>query len=68
MEKERISYHESVLRVYERIKKDGMSNVWDRYEAQGVGGNPDQRCPFLYGRSALRLMLQRTLSRRCCQG
>jgi carbon-monoxide dehydrogenase catalytic subunit len=49
MEKERISYHESVLRVYERIKKDGMSNVWDRYEAQGVGGNPDQRCPFCMG-------------------
>jgi carbon-monoxide dehydrogenase catalytic subunit len=49
MEKERISYHGSVLRVYERIKKDGMSNVWDRYEAQGMGGNPDQRCPFCMG-------------------
>ena len=23
-----------------------MSNVWDRYEAQGMGGNPDQRCLF----------------------
>jgi carbon-monoxide dehydrogenase catalytic subunit len=49
MERERISYHESVLRVYERIKKDGMTNIWDRYEAQGMGGNPDQRCPFCMG-------------------
>lgn len=36
MEGERISYHESVRRVYDRIKKDGMSNIWDRYEAQGI--------------------------------
>ena len=49
MEGERISYHESVRRVYDRIKKDGMSNIWDRYEAQGMGGNPDQRCPFCMG-------------------
>jgi len=46
MEGERISYHESVRKIYERIKKDNMTNVWDRYEAQGMGGNPDQRCPF----------------------
>jgi carbon-monoxide dehydrogenase catalytic subunit len=46
MEKARISFHESVLKMYERIKQDGMSNVWDRYEAQGLGGNPDQRCAF----------------------
>lgn len=46
MDKERISYHPSVLKAYERIKKDGMTNIWDRYEAQGLGGNPDQRCPF----------------------
>lgn len=46
MEKERISYHESVLKAYERIKKDGMTNVWDRYEAQGLGNDPDKRCPF----------------------
>jgi anaerobic carbon-monoxide dehydrogenase catalytic subunit len=45
MEGERISYHESVRRVYERIKKDGMDNIWDRYEAQGLGA-PDKRCPF----------------------
>ena len=26
-----------------------MDNIWDRYEAQGMGGNPDQRCPFCLG-------------------
>jgi len=46
MEENRISYHESVRRVYERIKKDHMDNIWDRYEAQGMGGDPDRRCPF----------------------
>jgi carbon-monoxide dehydrogenase catalytic subunit len=46
MEGDRISYHESVRRIYERIKKDGMNNIWDRYEAQGFGENPDKRCPF----------------------
>ncbi len=46
MEEGRISYHESVRQAYKKIKKDNMSNVWDRYEAQGMGGNPDQRCPF----------------------
>lgn len=46
MEKDRISYHDSVYRVYNRIKEDGMNNVWDRYEAQGMGGDPDRRCPF----------------------
>jgi carbon-monoxide dehydrogenase catalytic subunit len=49
MEKERISYHESVNKLYEKIKADGMNNIWDRYEAQGMGGNPDQRCPFCMG-------------------
>jgi len=49
MEGERVSQHESVRRMYERIKKDGMTNIWDRYEAQGMGGNPDQRCPFCMG-------------------
>ncbi|MBE0433162.1 anaerobic carbon-monoxide dehydrogenase catalytic subunit [candidate division WOR-3 bacterium] len=49
MEKERISHHESVIILYEKIKKDGMTNIWDRYEAQGMGGNPDQRCPFCMG-------------------
>jgi len=46
MEGERISHHESIRRAYERIKKDGITNIWDRYEAQGLGSNPDQRCPF----------------------
>jgi len=46
MEGERLSYHKSVQKVYERIKKDGMTNIWDRFEAQGFGGNPDKRCPF----------------------
>lgn len=49
MDKERISHHESVLNMYERIKKDGMTNVWDRYEAQGFGGDPDKRCTFCMG-------------------
>jgi carbon-monoxide dehydrogenase catalytic subunit len=49
MEKSRISHHASVLKAYERIKKDGITNVWDRYEAQGMGGNPDQRCAFCLG-------------------
>ena len=46
MEDARISYHKSVRLMYDRIKKDNMNNVWDRYEAQGMGGNPDQRCSF----------------------
>ncbi len=45
MEGDRISHHESVRKVYQRIKKDGMDNIWDRYEAQGLGA-PDKRCPF----------------------
>lgn len=49
MDKERISYHESVQNMYERIKKDSMTNVWDRYEAQGLGGDPDKRCMFCMG-------------------
>ncbi|MFX0037766.1 MAG: anaerobic carbon-monoxide dehydrogenase catalytic subunit [Promethearchaeota archaeon] len=46
MENERLSYHKSVQKAYERIKKDGMNNIWDRFEAQGFGGVPDKRCPF----------------------
>jgi len=49
MEGDRISYHESVRKVYDKIKNDNMNNIWDRYEAQGMGGNPDQRCPFCQG-------------------
>ncbi|MHA1261628.1 MAG: anaerobic carbon-monoxide dehydrogenase catalytic subunit [Candidatus Freyarchaeota archaeon] len=46
MEENRISYHESIRKIYERIKKDRMTNVWDRFEAQGFGKDPDRRCPF----------------------
>ncbi|MCP1662564.1 MAG: anaerobic carbon-monoxide dehydrogenase catalytic subunit [Methanocalculus sp. MSAO_Arc1] len=49
MDKERISYHDSVHQVYGRLKEDGMSNVWDRYAAQGLGSNPDTRCKFCMG-------------------
>ena len=49
MERNRISYHDSVLKVYDRIKKDNMTNVWDRFEAQGLGKDPDKRCPFCMG-------------------
>ncbi len=46
MEGDRISYHKSVRRAYEKIKRDGMNNIWDRYESQGFGSDPDKRCPF----------------------
>lgn len=46
MEEERISHHESVRKIYDRIKKDEMNNVWDRYADQGIGKDPDRRCPY----------------------
>ena len=49
MEADRISYHESVRKIYERIKEDNMTNMWDRFEAQGMGGDPDKRCAFCMG-------------------
>ncbi len=49
MEKQRLSYHESVQKMVERIRADGMTNLWDRYAAQGMGNNPDKRCPFCMG-------------------
>jgi len=49
MEEDRVSYHESVRRVYEKLKKEGVNNIWDRYEAQGFGSDPDKRCPFCMG-------------------
>lgn len=49
MEEDRISYHKSVRKMYDRLKKDNMNNIWDRYEAQGFGDNPDKRCPFCMG-------------------
>jgi carbon-monoxide dehydrogenase catalytic subunit len=45
MEGDRISQHESVRKAYARIKRDGLTNMWDRYEAQALGGL-DKRCPF----------------------
>jgi carbon-monoxide dehydrogenase catalytic subunit len=49
MDEERISHHKSVLKAYDRIKKDNMTNIWDRFEAQGFGDDPDKRCPFCMG-------------------
>jgi anaerobic carbon-monoxide dehydrogenase catalytic subunit len=49
MEKERMSYHPSVQKMYDRIAKDKMTNLWDRYEAQGLGQDPDKRCPYCMG-------------------
>ncbi len=49
MEKERLSYHLSVQTMVERIRRDGMTNIWDRYAAQGLGNDPDKRCPFCMG-------------------
>ncbi|HOT06868.1 MAG TPA: anaerobic carbon-monoxide dehydrogenase catalytic subunit [Methanotrichaceae archaeon] len=49
MKADRISYHESVRQMYERIRKDGLTNIWDRYEAQGMGGDPDRRCSYCMG-------------------
>jgi carbon-monoxide dehydrogenase catalytic subunit len=47
MDDDRISYHQSVRDIYQqRIRKDGITNIWDRFEAQGMGGDPDKRCPF----------------------
>ncbi|MFP3879608.1 MAG: hypothetical protein ACLFVA_01455 [Dehalococcoidia bacterium] len=43
MKKERISCHECVRRMYDRIKNDGMSNICDRYEADRVEGISDRR-------------------------
>ncbi|MCF8105296.1 MAG: anaerobic carbon-monoxide dehydrogenase catalytic subunit [Desulfohalobiaceae bacterium] len=46
MERNRISQHDATQRMYDRISEDNMTNVWDRYEAQGLGGDPDKRCPY----------------------
>jgi carbon-monoxide dehydrogenase catalytic subunit len=48
MEDDRISYHDSVRKMYQKIKKDDVTNIWDRFEAQGFG-EPDKRCPFCMG-------------------
>lgn len=49
MENDRISYHESIKKMYKKLKDDNITNIWDRYEAQGFGGDPDKRCPFCQG-------------------
>ena len=49
MQEDRISHHQSVRRLYERIVQDGLTNIWERYEAQGLGGDPDRRCAFCMG-------------------
>lgn len=36
-----VSYHESINEMYEKVKKDGVTNVVDRYNAQEKG-----RCKF----------------------
>lgn len=48
MDESRISYHTSVKTAYKRIKEDGLTNIWDRFEAQGLG-DPDKRCAFCMG-------------------
>jgi carbon-monoxide dehydrogenase catalytic subunit len=48
MEDNRISYHESIRKLYEKIKNDGITNIWDRFEAQGFG-DPDKRCQYCMG-------------------
>jgi len=35
--------------MYEKIKEDNITNIWDRYESQGFAGDPDKRCPFCQG-------------------
>ncbi len=37
---EKVSYHKSIEEMYKRVHKDGMTNVFDRFDAQGA------RCPF----------------------
>ncbi|SFM58891.1 anaerobic carbon-monoxide dehydrogenase catalytic subunit [Thermodesulforhabdus norvegica] len=46
MEGTRVSYHDSVRKMVERLRSDGITNLWDRYVSQGLGDNPDKRCPF----------------------
>ena len=50
MDDERVSFHESVRRIYrERLSSQGITNLWQRFEAQGLGSDPDKRCPFCMG-------------------
>jgi len=38
---EKVSYHESINKMYEKVKADGITNIVERYKAQEKG-----RCPF----------------------
>ncbi len=38
---EEVSYHESINRMYEKVKRDGVTNIVDRFREQEKG-----RCPF----------------------
>ena len=53
MEDNRISYHESVRMVYDRIKHDNMTNIWDRYEAQGMGTTRTSDAPSVWVESVV---------------
>jgi len=47
LRKELIEEHESHDRLFVRLQQDGITNIWDRYEAQGLAfGDPDRRCQF----------------------
>jgi len=46
LERKRVSHHDSIVEMYKKLKEDGITNVWDRYYMQGLGGDPDRRCPF----------------------
>ncbi len=48
MDESRISSHTSVKTAYKRIKEDDLTNIWDRFEAQGPR-DPDKRCAFCMG-------------------
>lgn len=41
MESKRVSYHESVNEMYQKVSAEGVTNVVDRFKAQEKG-----RCPF----------------------
>jgi len=47
LRKEAIEEHESHDRLFVRLQQDGITNIWDRFEAQGLAfGEPDRRCQF----------------------
>ncbi|MFW9921813.1 MAG: anaerobic carbon-monoxide dehydrogenase catalytic subunit [Candidatus Thorarchaeota archaeon] len=47
LRKEVVQKHESHERLFVRLKQEGVTNIWDRYEVQGLAfGDPDRRCQF----------------------